>query len=157
MLTAINRMRGCRVESSCRTLARILLIENEPAIIAVCQRILTREGFKVDIAPSSKTVQSMIFLHDYALCLIDVSTRTLDGRELYKWLKERHPRLADRVIFTTGDLMDEETQRFLEQTARPFLVKPYGPYELLNMVNAEIEHKQSGGRRLGSGKWETMV
>lgn len=150
-------MRGCRLEDSCGTLTRILLVENEPVIIAVCQRVLTREGFEVDIALNGKTAQSMILLHDYALCLIDVRTRILDGRELYKWLKERHPRLAGRVIFTTGDLMGDETHRFLEQSDRPFLFKPYRPDELVNIVTAEIEHQNNAGRKPGSGETSELV
>ena len=135
-------MRGCRLEDSCGTLVRILLVEDEPVIITLCQRVLNREGFEVDIALNGKTAQSMIVSHNYTLCLIDVRTRTLDCRELFKWIKERHPSLAGRVIFTTGGLMGDETHRFLEQTARPFLYKPYSPDELLNIVKAEIEYQK---------------
>ena len=157
MITVNSRMRGCRLEDSCGTLVRILLVEDEPVIISLCQRVLNREGFEVDIAPNGKMAQGMILRHDYTLCLIDVRPWTLDGSELYKWFQERCPRLAGRVIFTTGDLMGDETHRFLEQVARPFLYKPYTPDELLNIVKAEIEHQKSAGRKLGRGEREAMA
>jgi DNA-binding response OmpR family regulator len=55
----------------------------------------------------------------------------MNGMELYLWLEEKHPKLASRVIFTTGDVMGGgDTQIFLEQVARPFLPKPFTPDEL---------------------------
>ncbi len=33
---------------------RILVVEDEPAINAVCRRVLTSEGFEVDIAVNGK-------------------------------------------------------------------------------------------------------
>jgi DNA-binding response OmpR family regulator len=54
----------------------------------------------------------------------------MNGMELYLWLEEKHPKLASRVIFTTGDVMSGDTQSFLEQAARPFLPKPFTPDEL---------------------------
>ncbi len=41
---------------------RILVVEDEPAICALCQRVLTREGFEVDIAVNGKEAQ------DYGGC-----------------------------------------------------------------------------------------
>lgn len=149
MITVNSRMRDCRLEDSCGNLVRILLVETEPVIITLCQRVLSREGFEVDIALNGKTAQGMIVWHNYTLCLIDVRARTFDGRELFKWLKERHPSLAGRVIFTTGGLMGDETHRFLEQAARPFLYKPYTPDELLNIVKAEIEHQKKCRQEAG--------
>ncbi len=54
----------------------------------------------------------------------------MNGMELYLWLEEKHPKLASRVIFTTGDVMGGDTQSFLEQVTRPFLPKPFTPDEL---------------------------
>jgi CheY-like chemotaxis protein len=54
----------------------------------------------------------------------------MNGKELYQWLKEKHPQQASRVIFTTGDVMSGDTQNFLEQAARPFIPKPFTPAQL---------------------------
>ena len=118
---------------------RILVVEDEPAINAVCRRVLTSEGFEVDIAVNGKVAQDMLEEKQYDLCLIDIRTPAMNGKELYQWLQEKHPQLAGRVIFTTGDVMSGDTQSFLEQIARPFLPKPFISSKLKAMVREALK------------------
>ncbi|HUU64969.1 MAG TPA: response regulator [Dehalococcoidales bacterium] len=121
---------------------KILVVEDEPAICDVCYRVLSREGFEVDIAVNGKLAQDMIEKKQYDFCLIDIRIPAMNGEGLYQWLQESHPTLADRVMFTTGDVMDGDTRSFLEQTARPFLLKPFTPSEVKAMAreaSKEIE------------------
>jgi DNA-binding response OmpR family regulator len=113
---------------------KILVVEDEPAISDVCRRVLTSEGFKVDIAVNGKVAQDMIGKKEYDLCLIDIRTPKMNGKELYQWLKEKRPKLTNEVIFTTGDVMDGETQAFIEQSGKPFLPKPFTPDELKAVI-----------------------
>jgi len=53
-------------------------------------------------------------------------------------LQEKHPRLANRVIFTTGDVIGRDTQSFLEQAARRFLPKPFTPDELRAVIRKAL-------------------
>jgi len=122
------------MKNSSAGLRRILVVEDEPAIGSVCQRVLTDEGFEVDIAVNGKVAQDMIREKRYDLCLLDIRTPTMNGKELYQWLKEKHPQLATGVIFTTGDVMGGDIQGFLEQATRPFLPKPFTPDELRTAV-----------------------
>ena len=117
----------------------VLVVEDEPAISQVCLRFLTSEGFEVDIAVNGKVAQDMIEAKQYDLCLIDVRTPKMNGKELYQWLKEKYPQLADRVIFTTGDVMGGDTQDFLEQSGRPFLPKPFTLNELKAIVTKALK------------------
>jgi len=117
---------------------RILVVEDEPAICLVCQRVLTGEGFEVDIAVNGKVAQGMIEEKRYDLCLIDIRTPAMSGNELYRWLEEKYPRLVVGVIFTTGDVMGGDTQGFLEQTGRPFLPKPFTTDEIKALVKETL-------------------
>lgn len=111
-------------------LKRILVVEDEPAICQVCRRVLTGEGFEVGIAVNGNVAQDMLGEKDYDLCLIDIKTPVMNGKQLYQVIIGKHPKLANGVIFTTGDVMDGYTQRFLELAGRPFLLKPFTPDEL---------------------------
>ena len=113
---------------------RILVVEDEPAICDICQRVLTGEGFEVEIAVDGKVVQNLIEEKQYGLCLIDIRTPRMNGKELYQWLQEKKLQLASRVIFTTGDVIGEDTQHFLEQAARLFLPKPFSTDELKTVI-----------------------
>jgi DNA-binding response OmpR family regulator len=117
---------------------RALVVEDEPAISAICRRVLTSEGFEVDIAVHGKVAQYMVEKKQYDLCLIDVRLPAMTGKELHQWLKEKHPKVAKGVIFTTGDVMGGDTQIFLEQASRPFLPKPFTPDELRAVVRETL-------------------
>jgi len=117
---------------------RILVVEDEPAIGALCQRVLTSEGFEVDIAVNGKIAQDMIEKQQYDLCLFDIRLPLMNGIELHQWLQEKHPQLASHVIFATGSVMGEDTQSFLEQSGRPFLPKPFTPDELKAIVRETL-------------------
>jgi len=126
------------MKTSDGSVKKVLVVEDEPAISDVCQRVLTSEGFEVDIAVNGRIAQDMIEEKQYDLCLIDMRTPSMSGKELYQWLKEKHPRLASRVIFSTGDVMSGDIQSFLEQAARPFLPKPFTPGELRAIVKEAL-------------------
>ncbi|MBA7660195.1 Transcriptional activator protein CzcR [subsurface metagenome] len=121
---------------------RMLVVEDEPAISQVCLRTLTSEGFEVDIAVNGNVAQDMLEKKDYDLCLIDIRTPVMNGKQLYQCIQEKHPRLIDRVIFTTGDVMGKDIQGFLDQTGRPFLPKPFTPDELRTIVRETLRRME---------------
>ncbi len=118
---------------------KILVVEDEPAISQICQRVLTREGFEVDIAVNGRVAQDMIEEKQYDLCLTDIRTPKMNGQELYQWLEKKYPQMLSRVIFTTGDVTGGDTKNFLEQTGRPFLPKPFTPGELRAIVREALK------------------
>ncbi len=118
---------------------RILVVEDEPAICDVFQRVLTSQGFEVDIAVNGRVAQDMIEEKQYDLCLLDVRTPKMSGIELYQWLQKKYPQLTSRVIFTTGSVMGGDTIAFVEQTGRPLLSKPFAPNELRDIVREALK------------------
>ena len=127
------------MESSGAEVKRILIVEDEPAICELCQRVLTEEGFEVDTAANGKVAQGMIEEKQYDLFLIDIRMPAMNGKELYHWLEKTHSRLARRVIFTSGSVVGEDTRTFMEQTSRPFLLKPFTPDELKAVVSEAVK------------------
>lgn len=121
---------------------RILVVEDEPGISEVCQRVLTSEGFEVDIAVNGAVAQDMLGEKDYDLCLIDIRTPVMNGKQLYQCIQEKHPKLIDKVIFTTGDVMNKDIQDFLGQAGRPFLPKPFTPDELRTIVRETLRQME---------------
>ncbi|MCJ7743645.1 MAG: response regulator [Dehalococcoidales bacterium] len=115
---------------------RVLVVEDEPAIARVCVRTLTAEGFEVDIAVNGKIAHYWLDKDMYDLCLVDIRTPEMNGMELYRQLKEDCSEMTNRVIFTTGDVINDDIKVFLEETGRPFLAKPFTPEELRSVVRA---------------------
>ncbi len=118
---------------------RILVVEDEQAIGTLCQRVLTHEGFEIDIAVNGKVAQDMIEKRQYDLLLLDIKMPVMTGMELYQWLQERHRQLISRVIFTSGSVVSGDTLVFLEQTGRPYLPKPFIAAELITIVSNTLK------------------
>jgi DNA-binding response OmpR family regulator len=125
--------------SSSSVKGKILSVEDEPSIRQVCQRVLTGQGYQVDFAQNGVVAESMLMKADYDLLLVDIKTPVMDGKQLYRYIEKKYPKLASRVIFTTGDVIGDDTQSFLEQTGRPFLLKPFSPDELKAMVRGTLD------------------
>ena len=131
------------MSSSSGVKGKILSVEDEASIRQVCQRALASQGYQVDFAINGVAAESMLMKADYDLLLVDIKTPVMDGKQLYRYIEKRYPQLADRVIFTTGDVIGEDTQSFLERTGRPFLLKPFSPDELRALVRENLRRLSS--------------
>ena len=118
---------------------RLLIIEDEPAIRQICQRVLTEDGFEVDTAVNGKAAQKMLKVNDYSLILVDIKTPGMNGREFYDYLMKERPEMVERVILTTGALMSGDIIDFLESSERPLLPKPFTPDELRGIVQKTLK------------------
>jgi len=127
------------MEDSLTGAKRILVVEDEPGITQVCRRVLTSEGFEVECAVNGMEAEDKLReSDDYDLILIDIRTPLMNGKQLHQSIIEKHPELVSRVIFTTGDVADAYTKRFLELAGRPYLPKPFTPDELKTIVRETL-------------------
>jgi CheY-like chemotaxis protein len=124
---------------------RGLVVEDEPTIAKVCVRVLGAEGFEVDVAVDGESAQDRLRRNMYDLCLIDIRMPKMGGIELYQQLKVDCPEMTNRVIFTTGDVINDNVKAFLKETGRPFLPKPFAPNELRSVVRAALALSSRNG------------
>ena len=118
---------------------RVLVIEDEPVITRICERVLTGEGFDVDVAANGHIAKDKVAKQDYDLCISDIRTPEMNGIEFYRYLQEKQNPLVDRFIFTTGDVLSEDIKNFLEDVHRPFLPKPFTPDDLSSAVQNALQ------------------
>ena len=117
---------------------KILVVEDEPSICQVCLRTLTAQGFEVDIAVNGAIAEKMLGEKDYDLCLIDLRTPIMNGKQLYQLIQEKHPRYIDKVVFTTGDVLGDRLEALLGDAKVPYLPKPFTPDELIAVVKEAL-------------------
>lgn len=109
-----------------KTKPKVLVVDDEPTILDLSVDILTNEGYHVETAHSGAEAKRLIESNPYDLVITDVRMPgALSGIDLYYWAKEAKPRIADRIIFMTGDIVADETQKFLRETRKPYLSKPF--------------------------------
>ena len=113
----------------------ILVIDDEPAVVAFVRAALERSGYSVISASSG--VQALELLRETPLCGVISDMRTpggVTGADVHAWLAAHRPELLGRVIFITGDIVNEETRRLLSATGAPCIEKPFRVQQLLSVV-----------------------
>ncbi len=119
--------------------AKILVVDDEEAIADVMQTALSADGFSVDCASSGEKAYEMLSPFTYDLVIADLRMPgAMDGRELFLKLSEESPETAERFVFITGDIMQDETAKFLKGTGRPFLLKPFSIRDLRLVINRTL-------------------
>jgi two-component system, sensor histidine kinase and response regulator len=119
---------------------RILVIEDEPIICRVCKKILDDSGFEVDIAANGLVGMEMANCNYYDLYFSDIRTPAMNGIQFYEYLNQRDRRLSQRVILTTGDVMSPDIKAFLSKNYTPFILKPFTPDDLRNIVKKTLDN-----------------
>ncbi len=118
----------------------VIIIEDEIHVCNICRRVLTREGFNVDVAYNGEVAQNIVVKKEYDCLLVDVRLPVVDGIEFYRWLQENYPRMVDRVVFTSGDVMARDTIDFVTNSGRPFIAKPFTPDQLKSVINDVVSN-----------------
>ena len=68
----------------------------------------------------------------------------MNGKEFYQWLANKRIKLAENVIFTIGDGMDQQLRSFLRGTGKPFLSKPFTPEEITDAIRKNLQMDRKG-------------
>lgn len=119
---------------------RILIIEDDPAILKVLQRGLTYEGYEVEIATDGTSGLNRFREKHPDLVILDLMLPGMDGLEVCRRL-----RLASNLpilILTAKDAIQDRVQG-LDAGADDYLVKPFNLEELLARVRALLRRTQT--------------
>jgi CheY-like chemotaxis protein len=68
----------------------------------------------------------------------DLRMPDMDGPALWHAIAERHPGLAERTVFVTGDTLSAGARGFLRETARPCVEKPFTSSQLVQAVQSVL-------------------
>lgn len=115
-------------------MVKVLVVEDEPSICKVCSLTLTGEGFGVDIAANGEIAGTMLKKREYDLILVDIKMPDMDGKQFFQMIVQEYPRLINGVIFTSGDVLSGDTEKFIKKSGRLFLPKPFTLNELKSVI-----------------------
>ena len=117
----------------------ILIIDDEPSIASGLKRLLSRDGYSVETVANGHMALIKLRERSYDLLLSDMRMPEIDGPGLYRTLEQEYPHLLRRVIFLTGDTLNPETKRFLDQSAAPCLTKPCTVAEIRRVIQEVLQ------------------
>jgi len=113
---------------------RVLIVDDEVALAEVVAEAVERDGHTTGIAVNGAMALEMLSREAFDLIISDTKMPTMDGESFYGELERVHPRLRERIIFITGDVMSREKLQFLERTGAPYLTKPCDLEEIRRTV-----------------------
>ncbi len=131
--------------------ARILLVEDDPAIVSALTELLEGEGYAVDTAATQTAALARALpsgaasARPYALVLLDVSLAEGNGLAVCGALKQAVPELP--VMFLTASSDEFTTVTGLELGADDYIAKPFRPRELLARIASVLRRTQPASRR----------
>lgn len=113
----------------------VLLIEDEPAVMAYVRAILERNGYRVVCCESGADGLRLLAAGNFLGVVSDMRTPGgVDGAEVHNWLLRHRPQLVGRLVFITGDIANEDTIATLRQTGAPCVEKPFRVQQFIAVV-----------------------
>ncbi|MBC8097756.1 MAG: hybrid sensor histidine kinase/response regulator [Akkermansiaceae bacterium] len=104
---------------------RILVIDDEEPLLLLLRETLVPRGYEVDVAPDGESGLRQLNGKHYDLILCDWKMPGLNGQQVYERVQASHPEFCPRIVFITGDTVNEKARRFLEQQNKVCLAKPF--------------------------------
>jgi class 3 adenylate cyclase len=130
--------------------ARILVIEDEPANIAILSEVLLAAGYHPIVATSGEQGLQLLENARPDLILLDIMMPGIDGYETCRRIKALNRWRDVPVIFLTGRVDTRDVLRGFESGAVDYVVKPFHPRELLARVHTHLtlDHLHRENQRL---------
>ena len=113
----------------------LLVIEDEPSVMTLLRSALERSGYAIVPAPSGVEGLRLLGSGEYLGVITDMRMPGgVTGADVHAWIVAHRPQLASRILFITGDLVNDETVNLLQRTGAPFVEKPFRVHQLLASV-----------------------
>ena len=115
--------------------APVLLIEDEPAVMALVRAVLEGHGYSV--VPTESGAEALRLLEAGTFHGVVSDMRTpggVDGAQVHAWIASHRPELASRLVFITGDIANEETAATLRRTGAPCVEKPFRVHDFITVI-----------------------
>lgn len=122
--------------------AKILVVDDEPAIVDVLTRFLSREGYSVITAANGLEALERVRQDPPDLILLDVTMPVLDGFAVCQQLKEDQRTALIPITMLTGLDDREHRTRGIEAGADDFLTKPFEQSILRARIRSQLRLKR---------------
>jgi two-component system alkaline phosphatase synthesis response regulator PhoP len=121
--------------------AMILVVDDEPKIVAVARDYLLKNGFRVTTAADGEAALAVARRDKPDLIILDLMLPKLDGREVCKILR-RESEVPIIMLTALAEEVDQVTG--LEIGADDYITKPFSPRAMVARVRALLRRTQGG-------------
>lgn len=114
----------------------ILLVDDDPDACATAAKMLWALGYQVDVAYDGPTALILADANPYSLAIIDYQMPGMNGVELFRAMKQRHPDITG--IFLTGFTTINVVYPAIEAGILHVLPKPVDFAELVPLIDEVV-------------------
>ena len=115
---------------------RILIVDDDEALITSLSAVLQSEGYTIDAARSGNEAITMATTNSYDAMIVDIELPDIEGTDLLKRLPVQAAK-AVKIILTGHPNMDKVVTA-LFRGADAYVLKPVSPNELLKVVEQKL-------------------
>ncbi len=123
-------------------LARVLLVDDEPAIVEAVAYNLRQQGYAVTAAGDAEAALRAFKAERPDVILLDVMLPSASGFEVCRRIRQTDARVP--ILMLTARVAEADRVQGLEIGADDYLVKPFGMRELVARVKALLRRSASG-------------
>ncbi len=113
----------------------LLVIEDEKSVLNFLRTALERYGYGCRTATSALEGITLLEQGKFIGVISDMRTPGgATGADVHAWIVANRPELKDKLLFITGDTVNEETMKALKHTGVPYIEKPFRVHQLISTV-----------------------
>ncbi len=120
----------------------VLVVEDEWPLARLITRLLTQQGFRVDVVADGEAALHSIAVRPPSLVLLDIGLPGIDGYEVCRRVKENPDTRLTPVVLLTGRHGREHRIAGINAGADDFLSKPFDVEELHARIRSLIRLKR---------------
>lgn len=114
---------------------RVLVVDDEPNLRRVCQRMIQSFGHECSVADGPETATALADSDDFDLVLCDYRLAASSADAVLERFREVRPQLIGRTVIATGAASDVGVQELVRRHGLRVLPKPYGAEELGDLLS----------------------
>ena len=119
---------------------RILIVDDEPSILATMAPLLRARGYEVATATTGQGALDAVDRHPPQLVVLDLGLPDLDGAEVCRRLREGR---AIPILVLSARSAERDKVAALDAGADDYVTKPFGSEELLARVRAALRRSEA--------------
>ena len=112
--------------------ARVLLLDDDPAMQRLVSSLLKREGYKVDVFLTGRDALRSIEVNDYDVLLLDLMMPHEGGMTVIRELRDKKPEMLERALVLSAS--SQSVIGTVKDEVAGVVKKPFEPPELLSAV-----------------------
>jgi DNA-binding response OmpR family regulator len=127
---------------------RIIVVDDDEAVLGTITRILELEGYRVETARTGREAIEKSNLGFYNLAIIDIRLPDMDGTDLLTTMRDKTPTTPRMIkIMLTGYASAGDRAETVRRNADGYLVKPIEVDELLRTIKNHLEKQENAAHR----------